>query len=235
MVYIYKITNNINGKVYVGQHSMSDPKYYASGVAINRSLKKYGKENFIREIIDQGNYDQQQLNILEQQYILEFCSYFYDYPERGYNLTKGGECKKGGKLSNESKLKCKLNSTTKKGVVQLSLNGKFIKEHFNMKDASRSTNVCRTSILGSCKNRTFSAGGFVWVYASFYNSANFQFKQQNINTIKISQFSLCGTFLKEYESAGLAAKEMGVSRTAICLVLSGKNKTCKRFIWKYSH
>ena len=50
MYYIYRITNNINKKTYIGQHKYSDENnpmryYYGSGINIQRAYKKYGKEN----------------------------------------------------------------------------------------------------------------------------------------------------------------------------------------------
>ena len=51
---IYKITNNIDGKIYIGLYSKSKEnfqKYWGSGVLISRVIKKYGKENLDFEII----------------------------------------------------------------------------------------------------------------------------------------------------------------------------------------
>ena len=50
---VYKIKNTINGKIYVGYHRTLDPHddYYGSGLLINRAIKKYGKENFKKEIL----------------------------------------------------------------------------------------------------------------------------------------------------------------------------------------
>ena len=50
---IYKITNLVNNKIYIGKDTTSDPNYFGSGLIISRSLKKYGMENFIKEIIDE--------------------------------------------------------------------------------------------------------------------------------------------------------------------------------------
>lgn len=50
---LYKITNNINGKKYVGIHSTDNicDGYMGSGVALRLAYKRYGTENFTREIL----------------------------------------------------------------------------------------------------------------------------------------------------------------------------------------
>lgn len=54
--YVYKITNLVNGRVYVGQHKYDkypniDKNYFSSGLYIQRALKKYGRNNFKIEIL----------------------------------------------------------------------------------------------------------------------------------------------------------------------------------------
>ena len=53
-MFIYKTTNLINKKIYIGQVSVSNKPstYFGSGTIIKRVVKKYGKCNFIREIIE---------------------------------------------------------------------------------------------------------------------------------------------------------------------------------------
>lgn len=87
---IYKITNKINQKIYIGQSS--NPKYRFSQHCrihdkytslINQAINKYGKENFTFEII--GWFED--YNKKEQYYI----SYYGSLSPNGYNLTTGGE------------------------------------------------------------------------------------------------------------------------------------------------
>ena len=51
--YIYKTTNNINGKIYIGQHKSNifDSNYKGSGVRLADAIKKYGKDNFSVELL----------------------------------------------------------------------------------------------------------------------------------------------------------------------------------------
>ncbi len=50
---IYKTTNLINGKIYIGQDSNNNPTYYGSGKLLKIAIKKYGKENFKKEILEE--------------------------------------------------------------------------------------------------------------------------------------------------------------------------------------
>lgn len=50
---IYITTNLINGKKYIGRDSKNDPTYLGSGHALLKAIKKYGKENFKKEIVEE--------------------------------------------------------------------------------------------------------------------------------------------------------------------------------------
>jgi group I intron endonuclease len=84
---IYKTTNLINGKIYVGQDSKNNPKYLGSGIALNNAIKKYGKENFKKEILE---------NCIDKKDMDEKEIYWIDKLDArnkdiGYNITKGGD------------------------------------------------------------------------------------------------------------------------------------------------
>jgi len=106
---IYKATNKINGKIYIGQtvqplnkriiehlcHALlkKDNSYF------HNAIRKYGKENFIWEIVAECNL-LEELNRAEVKTIEKYNTF-----ENGYNLTRGGEGSIGFKPSNETKRK----------------------------------------------------------------------------------------------------------------------------------
>lgn len=81
---IYKTTNLINGKFYVGKDERNKPDYLGSGVKLNRAIKKYGRENFIKEVIEVCS-TKEELNEREKYWIKETKA-----QELGYNIADGG-------------------------------------------------------------------------------------------------------------------------------------------------
>ena len=106
MYYIYRITNKLNGKTYIGQHKYKDlnDKYMGSGVYLRRAQKKYGIENFEKEILysciqyKETADDMERFAIAKERAI---CKAEYNIADGG----QGGALRKGMPHSEETKRK----------------------------------------------------------------------------------------------------------------------------------
>jgi len=100
--YTYVTTNILNGKQYVGDHSTNnlDDGYLGSGVAIKRSIQKYGEENFKKEILEFFDTKQQAFDAQEK-WINEHNS----MSPNGYNISPLGGVGVTGCFSEETKQK----------------------------------------------------------------------------------------------------------------------------------
>jgi group I intron endonuclease len=110
---IYKVTNLINGKGYVGKAKNIRIRWYVHKgsrfrrkyqSAIYAAMIKYGINNFKCEVLLLlNNYDEEILNELEIFFIADQNTYYNGIDGWGYNLTKGGEG--GQEPTDEVKLK----------------------------------------------------------------------------------------------------------------------------------
>lgn len=87
--YIYKTTCLVNGLIYVGRHKATqfDKYYYGSGLILRKYLKKYGKENFTREILCECD-TLEELKEKEKYWIAKLDA---RNKKVGINITEGGE------------------------------------------------------------------------------------------------------------------------------------------------
>lgn len=130
---IYKITNLINNKVYVGQTVMTLKERWwghcsnlyskAQDMIIKRAIKKYGKENFRIELIEECPIEE--IDDREIYWIKEYDSYY-----NGYNATIGG--------SNHSKMMKLYNQAEE--IIKLYETG------FSLREIARQYNVDHATI-----------------------------------------------------------------------------------------
>lgn len=96
---IYCVINKITNKIYVGKRKNDNQNYYGSGTYILNSLKKYGKENFIKIILD--TYIGEEWREKERYWIKRLDSMV----PNGYNIVDGGGGASWLKHTDEAKIK----------------------------------------------------------------------------------------------------------------------------------
>ena len=184
---IYKITNLVNDKCYIGKTKYESAirwrdhiNGYHPSSSIHKAIKKYGINNFSFEIIE-NNVSECLLNDLEQYYI----NLFNSKTPNGYNLTDGGDCGKGYKptietlakmsacrkgvpwtpLQREVLSKCRVgNNNAGKPVAMIDRNTHEVLKTFkSVVQASKETGIERSTIQKCANGYRPSAGGFLWI------------------------------------------------------------------------
>ena len=230
--YIYKITNLINGKIYVGksknpkvrwrQHKSHSKKrntklYYA--------MRKYGIENFIFEVLEEC--DENIINDKEIYYISSLNPY--------YNMTDGGD---GGGFLNKKhgdKWKSAIKESNSKKVACYDLDGNLIKVYDSCRDASfdifgkdyRGIDAVTRGEYQTCK-------GYQW--KTFEDQPLLKissYKRMSHNIKKIGKYDFNENLIEIYESMTIAAEKNNASTSKITLVCQNKRKTHSGYIWKY--
>jgi GTPase involved in cell partitioning and DNA repair len=85
---IYRTTNILNGKIYIGKHQTKDINdgYLGSGIALEKAIKKYGKESFKKEVLFIFN-TEDEMNEKEKELVTES----FIASNSNYNMGVGGE------------------------------------------------------------------------------------------------------------------------------------------------
>jgi len=155
--YIYKITNLIDGKIYIGVHKTKDMNdgYMGSGKIIKNAINKYGKSNFKKEIIET-------FSCSEDMYLREKEIVTDDFLAREdtYNLRRGGTggfdylnktglaLRTGCVLSEESRLKI---SKSKTGSKHTEYTKKILSENNGMKNSEEARKKVSDALTGKEK------------------------------------------------------------------------------------
>lgn len=236
---IYCIENLVNGKKYIGLSKnvirrFSRHKTYLNGrYHVNEHLQsawnKYGEENFKFYIIEECG--EELLKEREIYYIKKNQTKNRLY---GYNKTSGGDGIK--ELTDECSEKISL-AETLYPVVQLSLNGEFIKTHRNCTKAS--IDICGSTsatenIRNCCDNKCGrkSTKGFLWVYEKDYDKTQ-QYKYEKTKPFKkVVQYDELGNLIKIYDSCSIAEKETGINKKLISAVCHGQKRVANGYVWR---
>ena len=250
---IYDIRNKINNKHYIGQTARDfNKRYFYNGDSdieriynLNKavkergngyynphllsSIKKYGFDNFeVNKTLDVA-FSKEELDIKEKVWIG-----IYDSFKVGYNRNLGGMGNKGViRVSGKD-------SPCSKSVVQLSLEGYFIKQWDCISDIDRELKIGSPDIVSACSskpNTKKSAGGFMWVYTSEYDSDKdyiYVNKIGEYNKKAVIQLSLKGEYIKEFNSISEASRlVIGTSVSKICNCCLNERKSNGKYMWIY--
>lgn len=262
---IYKITNKINHKIYIGQTRVTEPQrwqqhvWYANNYPNKDSLllcyaiRKYGKENFHREIIEEC--DNNSLNEREVYWINHYNSTDKNI---GYNLALGGNacCKYSDaeilKAFEQEKSVVRASqiigmsrnafskrlqamgyiTTRETPVEQYSLQGELLNIYSNATVAAEETNVSFHSITSS---NTITSGGYIWRRINATETIEDLIKKlsRNIPALQgIEQYDTSGNLLAIFDSAGQASKETGINISSIKAAGDGRQVSAGGYLWR---
>lgn len=216
--YIYKATNKINEKSYVGQTVDYRSRvwqhqrcYEKENCKFHDAIKEFGFDNFDWEILKTCE-NKKEADQSERYYIEYYNSY-----RDGYNENKGGV---GGH-----------NAVP---VVCLSLNGEFVKRYDSAADAEKD-GFNNVNVILCCKNKLYTCKKHLFMFEEDYlkHGAKKYTKPESKCSKPVIQCDMNGNFINEFRSVQQAARETGSSRTSISGVLTGKYKSANGFIFTY--
>jgi group I intron endonuclease len=257
MGYIYKITNTLNNKCYIGITTKNNPndrwrehinsiKYDNGCPLLVRAFNKHGIDNFKFEVIiicfDEDLYE------YEKDYILKYKS----FGPNGYNAHPGGEFGgnfKGRKHSAETKLKIGIKSSEynskeevkqkkRENMIQFNKThniGELMRKSIKWQESKKNTRI-RKELSDETKSKISKS-----VKLHFDNNGTSINKKKHseimtkINGRKIIQYSKDGQYINIFDSIILASKASGIGRCSIQANAAGRSNTAGGFIWKYAN
>lgn len=225
---VYKITNLINGKCYIGlslnierrfmEHRT--PKNLRRRTNLAKAFRKYGLENFSFEILEECN-DEKRMSELEMYYIAKY--------KAEYNMNEGGLGNRGLVFTDD--VKKVLSQKGKQQWARKTEEEKLAIVKNNLKRPEKNHLVSEATRE---KLRQINLGKKYGEAAKAKRSASNKIAalgNQNGNKAVVSLKD--GIIIKEYLSMVLAAKDLGIHPTRITHVLKGRRKTTAGYEWKY--
>lgn len=230
MYYIYKATNKVNGKVYIGQtvdfkrrkaeHESSKNGVHARCV-FHKAIQKYGKHNFEWQIIDKCKTLDEAL-YLESKYIAEYNSCTFMNNSNGYNIL----------FSQEGRKSFVHNS---KKVIAYDLSGNFVGIYDSHEHAGRELNCAGTNIAKCLLGVRKSTGKHQFIpYSENYPIKISPHKTNELEAKykRVYQYDMSFNFIQEFHSLMECADSVNGNRTALSRAIK-QNKPYKNLIYSF--
>ncbi len=247
---IYKITNTVNGKCYIGQTTRSLEIRFQEHLSdkshckkLVNAIAKYGKENFTIDLIQEIS-NIQELNQKEKNEILKNNSV-----DNGYNILSGGNNRK---LTLETKIKISkslkgkkkpigfietLKKFSEKPVYQYDKMGNYINSFASIEEARKKINTLKANISKVCNGFRKSAGGFQWKWFQVDKikeiASNQPRGRSGPGKKAVALLDSKKNILEKYNSISEAAKKHNVSFGAISKVCLFKRNTIKGMVFRF--
>lgn len=140
MAIIYKTTCLVNNKIYIGQSKNNKNSYLGSGRIFLKAIKKYGRDNFIKEILIEGDFTQEEIDNFEISFIKEHNS---TNSNIGYNIRHGGN-------GNTDKTNRLIGKSSKNKIIPKDVRDKISKSKLGKKaSAETKLNMSKSKIGNS--------------------------------------------------------------------------------------
>ena len=233
---IYKHTNKINGKSYIGQTSQnvkarwSNGSGYKSCPIFYQAILKYGWDNFTHDILEEGLDE----SVVDEREI--YWISYYDSVRNGYNFSTGG-CGNHN-FSEEHKKNIQSAVSEKLGKSVICLNTKKVYSSIN--EAYRDTGA--NHIEDCCTGKLKSAGkdengiALIWRFFEDYNENEEVILKKQIRPKTKVRCINTGLI---YNSGKEASAALGVDNGSLNKCLNGKRKSAGKDIdgnplkWEY--
>ena len=226
-MYIYKIINKINNKIYIGQSEKDvNVEYIGSGKILLKAIKKYGKANFNKEIIETCD-SKEQLNEREKHWIK-----FYNSNNRkiGYNISIGGD---GGNLGD---LVNKKISDAVKGLVSVKdESGNCFRVNKNdERFLKRELVGVLSGVVAHNKGKLMSELQKKKLRKPKSLEHKLSLSKSRKEKMSGTKKIICSNNNVTYNSLNIAAKELNLTASNITEVLKGRAKATKGFVFVYA-
>lgn len=117
-----------------------------------------------------------------------------------------------------------------KPVLQYDLNGNFIKKWDCQSDVARAFNV--KSICSCLDKPTMSLKGYMWRSYNGTIETKISPCKSRLIPYKVEQYDMQSNYIKTWDSANIAAKELDISDKGIRDCCYNRQKSCGGYIWK---